>query len=161
MPTCPFCGSPLDAATEHYFCSFCDMEIPATSIQQNGFRRQLPPLERVSSLEDAKQSTQVLLTKDSHYLIHLLRLVREERTKVYNYLRLFNKVEDRPSDLEKDKIETGNVYEYWTRKAWIIENILRDRSGFYPERITDGYLTGLASNMIQSNKKTMRFMSRK
>lgn len=161
MPTCPFCGSPVTAATETYFCSFCEMEIPADALLQDGSRRQLPPLEQVASLEDAGQSTKVLLNKDSYYLTVLLRLVREERTKVYNYLRVFNKLEERPADLEDKKIETGREYEHWTRKMWTIENILRDRSGFYPERITDGYLEGLAANMTKSNGKSMRFMSRK
>ncbi|CAM4307587.1 hypothetical protein P4H94_23480 [Paenibacillus macerans] len=97
----------------------------------DGKRRDIP-IEEVVFLAAAKQSTSELLKKDSYFLTVLLQLVRQERKLTYNLLRVINKGAALQPGFEEGQREVGKTYQYWTRKAWIIENILRDRVGYYP-----------------------------
>lgn len=160
MPTCSFCGSTLEVKDTSYYCCFCDLELVSDQIQKNGLRRQVS-LEQAASLGEANQSTKELIQKDSYYLTCLLRLVRQERTRIYNYLRIFNRANKQQADFVDQAQDMGERYEYWTRKMWVIENILRDRAGCFPERITDNYLRDMAENIEKSNCKPMHFVSRK
>lgn len=56
MPTCMFCGSKVEKRDQMYYCLFCNMELMADQVQNNGSRRQIL-LEDPSSLEDAELST--------------------------------------------------------------------------------------------------------
>lgn len=49
-------------------------------------------------------------------------------------LQLLNKASKTESTLQATADETGGEYEYYTRKAWVIENILLERQGFFPEK---------------------------
>lgn len=94
------------------------------------------------------------------YLIVLLRLVRDERKRTYNLLRVVNKgaaLKPGETAFKQGQDEGANNYRYWTRKAWIIENILRDRVGYYPAKITDNLLNGILEQVQQSNEKPMTF----
>ncbi|QQZ64542.1 hypothetical protein JI735_34470 (plasmid) [Paenibacillus sonchi] len=86
------------------------------------------------------------MEKESYYLIVLLRLVRDERKSAFNLLRIINKgdaAQPEIAALQAGQSEGAKNYKYWTRKAWIIENILRDRAGYYPAKITEGLLSGI------------------
>ncbi len=158
METCPYCGLELN---ERY-CSFCKMEIAAEDVQHDGFRKPLTPDPFVVSAY-AELSTPELMQKSTYYLIYLLREVRKERTGRFSSLRIFNKFEDTEYAEQFGEIaeETGQSYEWWTRKAWVIENILRDRMDHFPTRITDRYMIELAENMDQSSKKPMKLSREK
>ncbi|MEK5645909.1 MULTISPECIES: hypothetical protein [Paenibacillus] len=159
MQTCPFCGSVIEEKEHAYYCSFCDMGLVASQIQQNGFRKKVF-YEVPVFLEAAKLSTRDLLEKDSYFLTCLLREVRQERSRSYQYyLRFFKKANEEQGDFLDDAKHAGGQYEYWTRKAWILENILRERFGSFPERISDAYLQTMARNIDKFNEKPMRIMS--
>ncbi|SDM16313.1 hypothetical protein SAMN05428961_110122 [Paenibacillus sp. OK060] len=101
--------------------------------------------------------------KDSYYLTVLLRLVRNERKRAYNLLRVVNKgaaLQPGKSSFKSGQDEGARNYRYWTRKAWIIENILRDRGGYYPAKITDNMLNGIIEQVQQSNEKPMTFSTK-
>ncbi|MBT2655394.1 hypothetical protein J7E81_09105 [Bacillus sp. ISL-18] len=49
--------------------------------------------------------------------------------------------------------ETGRDYMYYTKKAFVVENIIRTRLGYVPERITESYLVRYLQN-IKNGKKT-------
>ncbi|WP_160037235.1 hypothetical protein [Paenibacillus sp. An7] len=58
-----------------------------------------------------------------------------------------------PWKFKSGQDEGAKNYRYWTRKAWIIENILRDRAGYYPIKITDNML----NSIIEQMEKTIIF----
>lgn len=156
MKTCVYCGSPVEPVGNMLFCSFCDMEVFRDDVQWNGNRRTLRAEETVL-LSSAEQSTVELMEKDSYYLTVLLRRVRLERKRTYNLLRVINKGAALQFGFEKEQQASSKNYRYWTRKAWIIENILRDRAGHYPAKITDAMLKDILDQVKQSNEKPMQF----
>lgn len=159
MQTCAYCGSEVEPVGNGMYCSFCDMEVYQDDIQNNGMRRPVRADEMVL-LSGAEQSTQELMEKDNYYLTVLLRLVRNERKRTYNLLRVVNKgaaLQPDESAFKSGQDEGARNYRYWTRKAWIIENILRDRAGHYPAKITDNMLNGIIEQVQQSNEKPMTF----
>lgn len=158
MPTCPFCGSTIEKGEHLYYCIFCDMELMANQIQYDGSRRQIS-FEEPASLKEAELSTKELIEKDSYYLTCLLRLVRQERARIYNYLRIFKKANEQQGDFLNQAADTGSHYEYWTRKAWVLENILRERSGFFPAKISDKFLAELLEQIKSVNAKPMEIMN--
>ncbi|AOZ94928.1 hypothetical protein [Paenibacillus crassostreae] len=160
MLTCPYCGSMIDISGDMYYCLFCEIEVMKDRIQQDGARRQIH-LEQRAYLEVVNQPTSELMKRDSYALVCLLRLVRQERTKVYHFLHIFKKANEQQDDFIQAADETGRDYEYWTRKVWILENILRERIGYFPERITDAYLQEMARNIEKSNRKQMKIVARK
>lgn len=159
MQTCAYCGSAVELVGNGLYCAFCDMEVYQDDVQTNGRRRPVQAEETVL-LSIAERSTQEIMKKDSYYLIVLLRLVRDERKRAYNLLRVVNKgaaVQPDTAALQAGQYEGAKNYKYWTRKAWIIENILRDRAGYYPAKITDGLLSGILEQVQQGNEKPMTF----
>ena len=160
MKTCPYCGVALEYDENHYFCTFCQMTVASADVQSNGRRKPLLADPFVCA-DYAELSTPELMEKSTYFLMILLRQVRQERKDKYNYVRLFNKVIDagRNEYLEVAQ-ESGKTYEWWTRKAWVIENILRDRMATFPVRVTDYYLSGLVDHIQTYNQKPM-FLARK
>ncbi|MEJ9181039.1 hypothetical protein [Bacillus thuringiensis] len=71
-------------------------------------------------------------------------------------LQLLNKASKTESTLQATADETGGEYEYYTRKAWVIENILLERQGFFPEKITARVLEYIGEKIRKSKKKSMR-----
>lgn len=160
MQTCAYCGSGVEPVGNGLYCSFCDMEVYQDDVQENGMRRPVLAEDTVL-LSAAERSTQEIMEKDSYYLTLLLRLVRNERKRTYNLLRVVNKgAALQPEKFKAGQDEGGKNYRYWTRKAWIIENILRDRSGYYPAKITDNMLNSIIEQVQQSNQKPMTFSSK-
>ncbi|MCP1137525.1 hypothetical protein NKT34_30150 [Paenibacillus polysaccharolyticus] len=159
MQTCAYCGSAVETVGNGLYCTFCDMEVYQDDIQINGMRRPVRA-EKMVMLSAAERSTQELMEKDSYYLTVLLKLVREERKRTYNLLRVVNKgaaLLPGESAFKQGQDEGANNYRYWTRKGWIIENILRDRAGYYPAKITDNLLNGILEQVEKSNEKPMTF----
>lgn len=160
MPTCMFCGSKVEKRDQMYYCLFCNMELLAGQVQHNGSRRQIL-LEEPISLEDAELSTGELMKKDSYYLTCLLRMVRKERSRIYHYLHIFKKANEQQGSFFDQEADTGSRYEYWTRKGWVLENILRERCRFFPEKIYDSYIQMMTQNVRRSNAKLMQVKGRK
>jgi hypothetical protein len=53
-------------------------------------------------------------------------------------------------------VDTGNDYENLTRKSWIVENILNDRIGCIPNKITDQLILTVSKRMENDkNRKPM------
>lgn len=86
----------------------------------------------------------------------LLKEVREARSQTYYGLQLLNKASQAERTLQVTANETGGEYEYYTRKAWVIENILLERQGFFPEKVTARVLEYMSEQIRKSKKKTMR-----
>lgn len=159
--TCTYCGTELKSENQSYYCVFCEMPVSDENVQQNGKRKQITFQTNHVFISDAEQNTGQLMQRSTNDIILLLRLARQKRTDIYNYLRIINKANEQDGGFQEHAQVTGKDYEYWTRKAWVLENILRDRTGVYPERITDDYLIGLATRAEKINEKSMKMVKKK
>lgn len=159
--TCPYCGTELNIENHSYYCVFCKMAVSSENVQCDGKRKQVAFRPDHVLISDAEQNTGQLMQRSTNDLIILLRLVRQKRTDFYNYLRVINKANEQHGTFQEHAQVTGKDYEYWTRKAWVLENIIRDRTGVFPERITDDYLLSLSVRAEKINEKTMRITKEK
>ncbi|WP_068505880.1 hypothetical protein [Paenibacillus kribbensis] len=132
------------------------MEISPEDVQQDGARKKVIFSVSDVSIDDARENTSRLIEWPTNQLIVLLRLVRQERTTRYNSLRIIKKGIEHNGDFQKYAEIAGEDYEYWTRKAWVLENIIRDRSGYFPEKITDDYICKVIAQIEKINQKPMR-----
>lgn len=127
--------------------------------QQDGCRKPVPE-EDVYLLESwAEKQTSELMTYTTARLIYLLRYARKQRASSYNLVRVFKKAGNAAAAFTTDYEDviqaTGESYEYWTRKAWVMENILRERSGDFPAKITDKFLVEYRERIKAVNAKPM------
>ncbi|MEH7460108.1 hypothetical protein V7183_23780 [Bacillus sp. JJ1127] len=74
------------------------------------------------------------------------------RSNPYYGLRLFNKASEVDNDYQELAKNQGKDYEYWTRRKFVIENILLERQGYFPEKITDKVLEFMADQIKKSMK---------
>lgn len=146
MKTCPYCGSEL----ETIFCSFCDLEVVPVENGQRGVKFTPQPLVTERAMNC---TTKELLDFHTFDLLQLLKLLREERRKYFDLVRTF-KVANAEEFREVEK-ETGDEYEVITRKVWVVENILRERIGYIPQKVTVQLLQTIAQRIQQDDKKLM------
>jgi len=155
MNTCGYCGIEVHVKKNGLaYCTFCEMDLFKEDIQENGQRKWLKINTNVL-LSDAKQSTSALMEKDSYFLISLLRLVRAERKQVYNLMRLVNRGNRLQGGFEASLSDVKADYQFWKRKAYVLENILREQSCVFPVRITDQLLSTMLDQIEQDKHKTM------
>lgn len=98
-----------------------------------------------------EKTTPELMRLSTFELLSLLKTIRAERTDMYKYLNVFYRVrtnEDRDDFWEKEE-EAGREYERITRKMFVLENILRQRLGYGPHRISNKHL----EQYLQAMKK--------
>jgi hypothetical protein len=164
MFTCPYCGTELiiDKESNHAECRYCEIMLGPTSkygmYAQNGERKQRIREKNIVSSTTAQLPLPELEQLHVVDLVLCLQAARAERAQVYNLMRLFNKAEEIDT-MDSQQVqeykglanETGGDYEYWTRRCWMIENLLLDRIGYFPERINQLFLDSL----ITKNEKSL------
>lgn len=158
MKTCGYCGSAVERRANMYYCTFCDMELFLEDVQEDGQRKPIS-MTVGATLAGAERSTPELMELDSYYLTELLTLVRSQRKQVYNSLRIVNRGAALSPAFGQAQKQGGENYHYWTRKAWVIENILRERAGFYPAKITEDYLDRMRQQIDKGNETPMLIQS--
>jgi hypothetical protein len=100
------------------------------------------------------KTTPEIMTLCTFELLCLLKIIRKERTDMYHHLHVFHRAgEDGSNDFKEAEMESGRDYMYFTKKAFIVENIIRPRLGFVPERITESYLVRYMEK-IKNDKKS-------
>lgn len=155
MNTCPYCGTGVAADQKgSYYCGFCNMKgfVPG----EDGSRNERWKEKEFISNDDFNKTTPELMTYNTFNLLQLLKLLREERRSFFKHIAVFKKAGQETNEFKEIEVETGNEYENITRKTWVVENILRDRIGYVPERVTDQLLITVAKRMDQErNKKPM------
>ncbi|WP_353054178.1 hypothetical protein [Bacillus thuringiensis] len=165
---CPYCATPIQVdknGVVQEICEFCgghmrEQQTGVLQLCQNGERFEFRKLQQHIFLERVHQSVEALKQYHTYDLYVLLKEVREARSQTYYGLQLLNKVSKTESTLQATADETGGEYEYYTRKAWVIENILLERQGFFPEKITARVLEYMGEQIRKSMKKTMRISKR-
>lgn len=159
--TCPYCGSLLvEQQEDEYYCGFCVMNIGTHQIQHNHER--ISVRIRDFALDSyMEKTTPELMRLSTFELLSLLKTIRAERTDMYKYLNVFYRVrtnEDTEDFRDKEE-EAGVEYERITRKMFVVENVLRQRLGYVPHRISKEYLEQYLRAM-KKDKTTPMFVRR-
>jgi hypothetical protein len=129
------------------------MKLDATIVKEN--RERLDIRFREFALDaHIDKTTPEMMTLCTFELLCLLKMIRKERTDMYHHLHVFRRAgEDGSNDFKEAEVESGRDYMYFTKKAFVVENIIRSRLGFVPERITESYLGWYLDN-IKKDKKS-------
>jgi hypothetical protein len=161
---CPYCATPIQVdknGVVQEICEFCgghmrEQQTGMLQICQNGERFEFTKMQQHIFLEHINQNVGDLKQYHTYDLYLLLKEVRDARSQTYYGLQLLNKASKTKKKLQVTANETGGEYEYYTRKAWVIENILLERQGFFPEKITARVLQYMEEQIQKSKKKTMK-----
>lgn len=184
MITCPYCATEVQIMTggpfkDHAKCSYCDILLGPDSehgmYSKDGIR--MSHLKRANMIteDDAKLSLTQMKQLHTLDLLLVLKIAREQRAVVYNLMRVFNRATEQAEDNssygqhqenEKEKWgdmanNTGKEYEYWTRRCWMIENLLFERLGYFPEKVNEELYGKFVHHNARSMKKAMRISKEK
>lgn len=139
--TCSYCGSSLGndlpSMTDKAYCGFCEMFVKPSV---NGERiEQFRKVEFIG-YEQIRMPTSELVEMHTKSLLELLKYMREERRSYFNNMRVLKQgASVNPEFKEGDKI-SSEEYEMITKKCFVVENILRERMGYIPKKITENLL---------------------
>ncbi|MCI0767301.1 hypothetical protein [Bacillus sp. TL12] len=161
---CPYCATPIQVDKDgivQEICEFCggcirEQQTGVLQLCQNGERFEFTKMQQHIFLEHINQSVEELKQYHTYDLYLLLKEVREARSQTFTGLRILNKALNDDAQFKDTADEVGNDYEYYTRKAWVIENILLERQGFFPEKITARVLQYMWEQIKKSKKKPMK-----
>jgi hypothetical protein len=162
MITCHYCGNELTLMTtgpylQNAKCNLCNIILGPDSkfgmYSKDGERPTRMRLHLVTS-ETAMLPLTELLKLHTADLLIALKAAREARKTQYDLLRTFNKAIKHGSEqyIEYANLQ-GYEYEVWTRACWRIENILLERLGYYPDKITDSLIVKFEERCKMVNKR--------
>ncbi|MFC5714376.1 hypothetical protein ACFPU1_16645 [Thalassorhabdus alkalitolerans] len=156
--TCPYCGSRLD---QNFYCEFCVMTIPKEKVQTDHQREKVLVRDFVFR-EDAEKTTPELKNMTSFELMMLLKLIRKERATAYKLMTHFYRARKTGNPEYQDQEEDqGTDYQYWTKKMFVVENLLRERMVYIPQRLTDSYLEKMRDHIETMQHKPMYVRTRR
>lgn len=166
MITCSYCGTPTYVMEEgpykdHAHCSFCQVTLGPNSeygmYAMNGERFQRNRIENESDYEEMlSDPLPVLMEYHTADLLRLLKHAKGVRSSQYNLLRIMNRgAEEGSSELGEAADYQGKEYEVWTRYCWRIENILVQRIGYFPKKLTDDFIMKFEERCKNSSRKPM------
>ncbi|WP_054636934.1 hypothetical protein [Thalassobacillus sp. C254] len=150
--TCPYCGSRLD---QTFYCDFCVMTIPKEKVQTDHLRENVLVRDFVFR-EDAEKTTPELQSMTSFELMMLLKLIRKERATAYKLMTHFYRARKTGNlEYQNQEEDQGEDYQYWTKKMFVVENLLRERMVYIPQRLTDTYLENMRDHIKKLERKPM------
>lgn len=160
MNTCPYCGSEIKNE-ENYYCHFCVMNVPESNVQIDGERLPIQ-LEHFAYDALTQKTTPELMCLSTFELIYLLKEIRAQRSNTYQSMATLKKAGNSISDpdIKEGSKLAGEMYETETKQMFIVENIIRDRLGYIPTRITEKYLDDYAHQIEQDRKKKGKMVVR-
>lgn len=150
MKTCAYCGSEVN----NNYCAFCEMVLTDRYILQNG-ERLSNDIAYYPDLQGIFQNTPELLQLETIELLCLLRHARNYRSEIYKLRLLGHQAEAQGGNMDEIKAKSYSDYEESTRKVWVIENIIKDRIGYYPQKVTEKFLAMYLDRIEKSQKKRM------
>jgi hypothetical protein len=140
---------------DEYYCLFCTMKLKDEDVQENGKRKNLLPASQ-PSLSDLNKSTPELMCFSTIELLFLLKFARKERADIYKQRYIFIRAMNEGAGEFKEAVEyTFSEYEKATRKCFVLENLVRERIGYYPAKLTESYIQTLEARVEESAKKDM------
>lgn len=154
--SCGLCGTEL----EEKYCSFCEMKLDNSLISQDSKRIEIyKTIKHLPEESLVYSSTKELMEMETIDLLCLLRVARSQRSEVFKLRKLRHDAEKQAGYTEEVKeIEeiTYKEYENATRKVWVIENIIKNRIGYYPLKVTNNFISMFLDRMESSEKKVMK-----
>lgn len=138
--TCGYCGSGVGSpGTDNgqSFCSFCEMFVQPSV---DGQRVQQYQKEEFIGYDQLRMNTPQLQQLNTKSLLEVLRFAREERRSYFGTMRTLKKASSELPEFKAGERMSSDEYEMITRKVFVVENILRDRMGYIPKKITDNLL---------------------
>ncbi|WP_077324079.1 hypothetical protein [Virgibacillus siamensis] len=150
MKTCAYCGTQLTSS----YCDFCEMELSERYILRDG-ERLSNSIDFYPEQQGIFKNTPELLQLETIELLCLLRHARNYRSVVYKLRILGHKAEAEGGNMEEIQIQSYSDYEAATRKVWVLENIIKDRIGYYPQKVTENFLTMYLNRIEKSKFKKM------
>ena len=155
MKTCPYCGSDLEKTNnQYYYCDFCVMNISNDRVCENGDRLKVRVNDFVLE-KNAYKTTPELMLLSSYELLYLLRYVRNERSNVYDNLSVINKASKETDQFLEIGKNVGDMYVEYTKRMFVLENIIRERFGYVPTKITDALLIKYLTSIEKDKNKPM------
>lgn len=139
-----------------YYCEFCDMRVNSNRVMQNSERVEVRVREFVAD-HYIHQNTPELMNFSTYELLYLLKFIRKERRDMYHYLKTFQRAgeQEDTDQFEEIEKETGRNYIYLSKKMFVVENIIRQRLGYVPVRITEPYLVQYLENIKNDKRRPM------
>lgn len=155
MKTCPYCASELIKEEKLYYCDFCFMK--GITPAEDGERKSRYRSKFSIDHEDVNKTTPELMLYHTFDLLRLLKFLRDERRAYYHNIMTFRKAGLETAEFKEIEKETGDQYERLTKKCWIVENLLKDRVGYIPSKVTDQLLATVEMRMEEErNHKPMK-----
>lgn len=163
MITCKYCGQELKFIGEregnHYFdCTFCEMIFPLSQTSVDRKRKMSVPEDYNPSFYD---STKNLLERDTISLYHNLKDLRSTWYTIKTALQNINALKNddslpKPTDLDDENVrQLKREYIDLTKRKFVIENIILERTGFLPPKITNEFLSQMIDLGRNESKKPM------
>lgn len=162
MRTCKYCGTELEfmgrySSENQFNCSFCDLMFPESETCLNRKRKKYSPAVIDESFFI---SVKEMLTTDTITLFHCLKATRSHWFQLKNMLEVFKKVQDDglyKVDKEDNSTlkELKHEYIQVTKQKFALENVILERTGFIPKKITEEFLSNIVVEGQEFDEKPM------
>lgn len=161
---CPFCASELKVNNRGLApkCDFCGADLRDKQrgclrlVSEEGERFTFHKMKPNVFEEHAKQSVEVLKTYHTFDLYIVLKEVRDARQLAYNAFQIFKEAAKDAPEFRESAAEQQAELNEWTKRMYVIENILLERQGFFPAKVTDKVLQYMWEQIKESKKKRMQ-----
>ncbi|MEB6550217.1 hypothetical protein MXL46_14065 [Heyndrickxia sporothermodurans] len=162
MKTCKYCGTTLNFIGEynnniHFHCPYCDITFEIDQTCEN--RKRKPAIPESYANYGYYKNTKELLKENTISLFHLLKDCRRDWYSVFTLLSQSMNVKENefPNEVDLEKYIQPLYEEYvlLTKQKFIIENILLEKAGFIPEKITEEFLSTIISDGKKLSGKPM------
>ncbi|MED1738150.1 hypothetical protein P4U97_01195 [Bacillus swezeyi] len=162
MKTCPYCGSKVEKLDHlRYYCEFCTMNIPSDLVKEDGVRISVIYKERASK-KDLEKTTPELMLLPTVDLLFLLKEVRKVRTDTTNEIRKLKKEIQNVGSVSSSDREAYELlnedYIFFSKKMYVIENIIKTRLGYIPPRLDKPFFEKYLKN-VKNKKKNFEPMN--
>lgn len=166
--TCCYCGGIIKKYGDRkdmFYCDFCDLILNVTSTCVDGQRRTIQI--RTSGLDvNYGKTTPELMVLSTFELLNLLKYSRTMRAENYDFCQTMKKLvkeakksaslnSDEHASLLNEAEKAADLYEFSTKKMFVLENLVCDRLGYIPSRITQRFLSDYVENMEKSKDGNM------
>lgn len=125
-------------------------------VKENGERPDVRVQEFALDIHIGK-TTPELMSLSTYELLFLLKAIRKERSDMYHHMNTFYKARQTEQTDRFNEYEqiSEKDYLYYTKKAFVVENLILTRLGYVPIRITETYLAQYLSNIKKAKKGPM------
>lgn len=167
MITCKYCGTELkfigEKENERYFeCDFCEQHFTLDETSSDRKRKMSVP-QYIDA--DINLPISEFFKRDTITLFFSLKETRKYWYSVKNLLEnlkvhykdgeIPQAPEDENEKFKKELNALKNEYTRLTKQKFVIENILLERAGFIPEKITDDFLNTICDSGEVASSKPM------